>query len=738
MIPTFGKTAGVVLAVLSVMPVVGCRNSTDSDDRAAAADTEPRFPFRNIQTATAYVGDDACTSCHAEAARAYQTSAMASSFHRWTPDVRVETALDVPILHEPTGFYYSVVDDGGELYQEEYLVGPAGQRLHRLRRRIDYVMGSGAVARTYFTEENGRLFQLPLTWYRQGGWDWSPGYEFNNARFDRLMPDRCLACHGSYPERIPFLEGKYANLPPGIGCERCHGPGALHVEERSAGLEADTIYDATIVNPTHLPFERRLDVCQQCHVHTPVTVLRAGRDAFSYQPSERLSDHAAFFKTTGDIDIVSHADRLRQSACFVATRTTDAPLECATCHNPHAPAPDVAAQNQPCTSCHPAAALAPRLARSDSRSEHSATANCVSCHMPSVKERTVPHGSFTDHWIRVVTAASAPARARRTSDDPIEPYFERDGSGPEAKIYQGMGKIVYAALAPDVRALVDGAETLSEAIGDENASGEFQFLLGVAYQQLGRTDAAIAALERSVRADSAHPERLHALAQAYERAGRDPATIDRLYRKVFALQPALAWIRADYADFLYAHGNLEEAEAAYVAALAERPSLDVAQFNLGTLLTAQGRLDEASEAFQQAVRLNPSLAEALTPLLQMRTSRDAVTGVRFLESPLVTLPVRSRGPNAVQLTIDPRRPGDEVAFINVPRGATVWILEPQGAPVRVLPDRQALTVRWDLSTEAGRRIGGGLYRVRVAGEDASGASIPPQQFYIGVVRQATR
>lgn len=76
----------------------------------------------------------------------------------------------------------------------EFILGAGGKRIHEMRRRMDYVMGRGAVARTYFTEESGRLFQLPLTWYRQHGWDFSPGYELNNARFDRVMPDRCVAC----------------------------------------------------------------------------------------------------------------------------------------------------------------------------------------------------------------------------------------------------------------------------------------------------------------------------------------------------------------------------------------------------------------------------------------------------------------------------------------------------------------------------------------------------------------
>jgi hypothetical protein len=109
-----------------------------------------------------------------------------------------------------------------------------------------------------------------------------------------------LPPHADRP--VPFLEGKYAELRPGIGCERCHGPGARHVNDRRAAVRTDSGYDKTIVNPARLPLARRLDVCEQCHVHTAVAVLREGRHAFSYLPSEPLRDQWAFFKVSGSID----------------------------------------------------------------------------------------------------------------------------------------------------------------------------------------------------------------------------------------------------------------------------------------------------------------------------------------------------------------------------------------------------------------------------------------------------
>jgi tetratricopeptide (TPR) repeat protein len=715
--------------------MTACDRSSDTTATPPELPDEPAPTFRNVERPTTYVGDAACETCHATEAAAYRQHAMSRSFHRWTPADRIETTLDTALFHRPTGFHYSVVEDGDRLYQVEFLLGAGGKRIHELRRRMDYVMGSGVVARTYFTEENGHLFQLPLTWYRQHGWDFSPGYELNNARFDRGLPDRCIACHSSYPEPLPHLEGKYAELRAGIGCERCHGPGALHVEERRASANSDSTLDNTIVNPARLPLARRLDVCEQCHVHTPVTVLREGKDAFSYLPSQPLREQWAFFKVAGSIDIVSHADRLRQSACFLATRSTPRPLECATCHNPHRPPPDSAARNQPCLGCHTPPLLAERFEQSSSRGDHTPEADCTRCHMPQVKERAVPHGTFTDHWIRVVTTDAPRPAVRQPAGQLIEAYFERDENGPEAAIYTGMGEIVYAARATDGGALARGAGALHRALGADTTRGEAYFLLGVAYQQLARNDEAIRALEQAVRADSSRPDRLRALAQSYERAGRAAGLIDSLYRRALRLQPALAWIRADYADFLQADGRRADAEREYRRALAEQPGLSVARFNLATLLAGQGRLQEASSAFQQAVHLDPSLAEALSPLHEVRTRGDVVIGVRSLGSPITSLPVRARGPRAVRMRITGETESPGLVFSNVPPRGSVQILEYDGTPIRSLTPAEQSSLTWNLLTERGAPVAGGLYRAVVQGRDSSGRTLPAQSLSFGVVRQ---
>lgn len=726
---TIQRTALVALTLL----VLGCDRAVEEGRRVGELPDEASPVFRNVATKTEYVGDATCATCHAAQQTTYGQHSMSRSFHRWTAGTRVETTMDTSLFHAPTGLAYQVVENDGALYQVEFIPGPDGRRLHELRRRIDWVMGSGHVARTYFTQENGRLFQLPLTWYSRHGWDFSPGYRPNNARFDRQMPDRCIACHSSYPEPLPYLEGKYAETPPGIGCERCHGPGALHAAERRRGVARQGEFDNSIVNPARLPLARRLDTCEQCHVHTAVNVLREGKDAFGYIPSQPLRDHWAFFKTAGTIDVVSHADRLRQSPCFLGTLNTARPLECATCHDPHSPPPDSVTRNRPCTTCHVPDSLAARLAQSDARDDHGARSNCVSCHMPKMQEQGIPHGTFTEHWIRVVRPGDTPAQVRRSNGEPIEPFFERDISGPDAAIYRAMGKIVYGTLATDPRVLTAATAELTDALGDDTTRAGAHFLLGAAYEQLGRVDDAIRAHERSVRIDAERPEALRALAHVYAVSGRDEALVDSLYRRALALQPALAWVRAEHADFLLARGRTTEAEREYRDAVREQPSLAVAWFNLGLLLSGDARREEAERAYREAARLDPLSAQALSSLFRLTFRSDSTVAVDTITLPLTSLPIRDRGPRAVQAGV--RSDSGGLAFVNVPATAIVQIFRPNGTLMRTLRSQGALVLDWDLRTERGQLVGPGLYRVRVLGRDTAGQPVPAQTFHIGIARR---
>src|SRR5690606_5067035 len=129
-------------------------------------------------------------------------------------------------------------------------------------------------------------------------------------------------------------------------------------DARLANPEPEGSVDSTIVNPAHLPLARRLDVCQQCHLHGDVSILRAGRTAFDFRPSQSLESYMALFSTESvsedEIRVISHADRMKRSPCFLETQDAETPMDCTTCHDPHQGFRDLGASyfNDTCISCH--------------------------------------------------------------------------------------------------------------------------------------------------------------------------------------------------------------------------------------------------------------------------------------------------------------------------------------------------------------------------------------------------
>ncbi len=575
--------------------------------------------FRNLQAE--YVGDAVCFDCHEDQWRGFQEHGMAHSFFRLTRQNSVEDWEAAPLWHEQSGFYYRVYARDSAYFQEEYRLDPRGEKAHRLIRQIAYVVGSGFAARTYLTQSGGRLYEMPLTWYTQTGmWDFSPGYEAANKRFGRLVPDRCMACHNSIPVAVPFVQGKYAAVPAGIGCERCHGPGSLHVDERLESPAPASGADRSIVNPARLSQQRQLDVCEQCHLSATVSLLRQGRDPYGYRPSEPLEEHIALFAETSDgaaVGVISHAERLRKSACF---RDAAMPMTCTTCHDPHAGFRDKgpAYFDNTCSSCHETAAA------------HAAAESCIGCHMPRVRVDDAPHSSFTDHWIRVVPTLLPEPMAAHASPDLVA-HFARDAAGAEAKRYEALAYIVLGTQRADTSMQDRGVRELAEALDHApDATGASLFLLGLTHLRRRRGAEALEPLARSVELGPDIPERLNALAQAYEQVGQRLDEARRLYTHALAVEPALADIRVNYGRFLETQGELSEAARQYALAADEKPWLAEAHYNLGTAHLLDGQFADAEAALRQALELEPDYVAALGNLGLLHVSRNDPEAARQL------------------------------------------------------------------------------------------------------------
>lgn len=186
--------------------------------------------------------------------------------------------------------------------------------------------------------------------------------------------------------------------------------------QRSSGSTIDTsrYIDYSIVNPGKLSIDRQFDVCQRCHLQGNA-VLKPGKSFFDFRPGMKLSDYMSTFlpryeNADDEFIMASHADRLKQSQCFIQSYKADTAknalrpyknaLTCVTCHNPHVTVRKTGDEvfNAACKNCHSGPT---KKECSDELSlRNKVSDNCVSCHMPRSGAIDIPHVSVHDHYIR--------------------------------------------------------------------------------------------------------------------------------------------------------------------------------------------------------------------------------------------------------------------------------------------------------------------------------------------------
>src|SRR6185436_12013393 len=176
--------------------------------------------------------------------------------------------------------------------------------IHVFEQKIDWILGSGHHSRTYvYRTPGGELYQLPLSWYTATReWRMAPGYD--RADHDGVMRrvrHECMFCHNGYPEvaeeKLSYWRPQSfpMKLPEGIGCQRCHGPGAKHIEAANAHADVREVR-STILNPIRFTRPLRNDVCYECHMQPTVAISgmrRFGRDIYSFRPGQPLADYMA-------------------------------------------------------------------------------------------------------------------------------------------------------------------------------------------------------------------------------------------------------------------------------------------------------------------------------------------------------------------------------------------------------------------------------------------------------------
>src|SRR5262249_2971455 len=316
----------------------------------------------------------------------------------------------------------------GQVWHREFLFTAGKEEILLCEYPLKYVIGSGRHSRTYAVEAESFLVESPVTWYTSSkSWKMSPGYDNPHQQgFDRAVGEGCLICHAGQADAVGSSLHRMQVNEAAIGCERCHGPGSLHIAhhagrkpaaERPAGA-----VDYTIVNPAHLSRDLAEAVCQQCHLRSNATIVARGRKPTAYRPGLPLHEFRQDFsleRPDASMTVVGHVEQMHLSRCYQNSKT----LSCLTCHNPHdepTPRERVKHYRGVCLECHKPAACRETDARRQAKAD-----SCIHCHMPT-SPTEIPHLAFTHHRIGVHKAGADKETTSRTPGT-LRPFLPTAG-----------------------------------------------------------------------------------------------------------------------------------------------------------------------------------------------------------------------------------------------------------------------------------------------------------------------
>ncbi len=575
---------------------------------------------------------------------------MARSFSALSPASEIaDWDVENTFRHNRSGRTYKMFRRDGRYFMRRWQAGFDGQEENVVEKEVDYALGSGLKARSYLSRtDSDELVQLPVGWYSENGgfWAMSPGYDRpDHDGFRRRVQYDCMFCHNAYPDveagRDSFDADRivYPELPEGIDCQRCHGPGRRHLEAVAQGAPSEAVR-AAVVNPSRLSPDRQLEVCLQCHLQStstrlPYAVGRTGRGVFSYRPGEPLGEYSVHFDHSPGSDLdhkfeIAHAAyRLLQSACF---RESEGSLNCTGCHDPHRGSHTGGSEEDyraVCQRCH-----AEQLRSIVESARHTPAGNCVRCHMPQRRTDDVVHVVMTDHRIQRPLSDQDLVRPKQEVADPlyegeVVSYYPRGlprdrqdeldiavaqvkaGANLPAGIPR-LERLLAAAGPQSPRYSFELAEALRRSGRPGDARRWYERTLaidpeflpglrsyGMALAEVGDLAQAEEALRKALRLDPVSPRTLHNLGLTLLRSGRFAEAAQRL-RASAEIEPDSAATHNALASALFESGDAAGAESAFREAVRLQPDYTLARVNLARLLEATGRSREGAHHLDQA------------------------------------------------------------------------------------------------------------------------------------------
>lgn len=590
--------------------------------------------YASLSDTVKYAGMQTCRSCHSEIYESFMHTGMGSSFDAASKQ-KSSARFDVHALiyDKEKDFYYKPFWNGDSLLLMEFRLS-GKDTIYKRTETIHFIVGSGQHTNSHMINTNGYFTQAPATYYTQkGSWDLPPGFEDgNNSRFSRIIGLECMTCHNGYPDFVLGSENKYAAVKNGIDCERCHGPGQTHAEQKSKGMLVDTSQeiDYTIVNPGKLEINLQFDVCQRCHIQGNA-VLNDGKSFFDFRPGMRLSDvmnvYMPVYKGHEDEHIMaSHAERLKMSSCYIETmektplekgslRPYKNSLTCVTCHNPHVSVrvTETKKFNAVCSNCHNqdnhsiCTENKIVLARNDN--------NCIKCHMEMSSATDIPHVKVHDHKIRIpqknknpnaikkfigIACINNPGASQKSRADAFVAYYEKFGFDKSA---------------------LDSAENILKNITVSQSDFDHNFNSLVQLYFLKKDYEKVIALSKKLKDPFLKLNKklysnndawtCYRIAESFQNHDNLSEAI-KWYRQAAMLAPFQLDFQHKYATALSLNGKPAEAKKIYEFIIAENPEYAAAYCNLGFIyLTEEKNPAKANALYDKALSLNPDYEQAL-------------------------------------------------------------------------------------------------------------------------------
>ena len=631
--------------------------------------------YAGLNDTVKYVGKETCRSCHADIYNSFMQTGMGKSF-----DVASRQKTSAKFNHEVIfdkhkNFYYLPYWHNDSLNLLEFRL-ENGDTIYKHNEVINFIIGSGQHTNSHIVSTNGYLNQAPATFYTQKGeWHLPPGFEDgNNTRFSRIIGLECMSCHNSYPDFVLGSENKYKKIENGINCERCHGPGEYHVLQKQAGILVDTAkaIDFSIVNPAKLSIDLQFDVCMRCHLQGNA-VLNNNKSFFDFKPGMKLSDvmnvFVPVYEGNGNAHIMaSHAERLKQSRCYIETATGSHAnhqsaelrpgknaLTCITCHNPHVSVrqTDDNHFNAVCKNCHHTEnSLCTEKLTVRAKSKD----NCISCHMTFSGTSDIPHVSIHDHKISIpskgvmtneskvfkgIYCVNNPAADKQSRGRAFIAYFERYGYDSSVldsalncfsdagnvslkenfnelvQIYflkNDFSKVVSLTSAmPDVLKLLNNKSY-------SNTHAWTAYRIGASFQAMGDIKAALAFYNRAAELAPYHLDILNKYATALSISG-NVKEAQKIYEFILKEYPKHVSALTNLGFiFLSEKNDPQQALTYYSSALALNPDYEPALMNMAGLMHFLNRNEEAIKFVQRILKINPKSKEAMQLLNRLKST----------------------------------------------------------------------------------------------------------------------